>query len=272
MSGELLARVRHVGGQANYVPDATTLSDLCLGAQRGGFEALVPDAQWDVLASILMCPYPGHALQALRDAGALHRWLPEVDAMFGVPQLCDLPDPMDVGQHQMRVLNETATTDAPLTQRFAALMHKIGKGGTPREIWPSHFKHEVRAHALLDAIGTRLALPEEATQLAHLVIDECDRVHRASDMRAGPIAAMLLRLDVQGQPARFDALLRICTCDYAAYPGHTAGDYPKAERLRRALQASQQADIADLSPDEALQAQAEAIDLVLRGARATPMV
>jgi tRNA nucleotidyltransferase (CCA-adding enzyme) len=269
MAADLLAQVLHAGRQADFAPDATALADACLAAQRTGFEALAPDAQWDVLSAILMSPCPGHALRLLREAGALRRWLPEVDAMFGVPQLCDLPEPVDVGLHQMALLNEMARIEARLSLRFAALMHKVGKGGTPSEIWPSHFKHEVRAHALLGALGHRIALPEGAVQLAHLVIDECDRVHRASDMRAGPIAAMLARLDVQGQPERFEDLLTVCTSDYAAYPGHTPSDYPKADRLRRALAACRQTDVTGLSPDAVLEAHALAIDRVLRGTRAT---
>jgi tRNA nucleotidyltransferase (CCA-adding enzyme) len=57
-----------------------------------------------------------------------------------------------VGLHLMQQVDETARADEPIAVRFAALMHKIGKGSTPREIWPSHDKHGVRAMAQRHAL------------------------------------------------------------------------------------------------------------------------
>lgn len=218
-----------------------------------------PAEQWAALAEALMLPRPSRYLQVLRGCGGLRRWLPEVDGLFGVPQLSDGPEWMDVGEHQLRVVDEAAHAGLPLAVRFAALMHKIGKGGTPREIWPSHYKHEDRGHLLLQALATRMAVPAAALELAHLAVSDADRLHRASDVRAGAMAAMLQRLQAQAQPDRFEALLQVCTCDYAAYPGHDAASYPKAAKWRRALQASLACDLQGLDEDAALQCQAEAI-------------
>ncbi|MDT7838764.1 hypothetical protein [Aquabacterium sp. OR-4] len=222
-------------------------------------ERATPAERWAWLAEALRLERPSRYLQVLRGCGGLRRWLPEVEALFGVPQLSDGPEWMDVGEHQLRVVDEAARTGQPLAVRFAALMHKIGKGGTPREIWPSHYKHEQRGQALLDALATRLAVPADALALAHLAIGEADRIHRASDVRAGAMAAMLQRLAAQAQPARFEALLQVCTCDFAAYPGHDAASYPKARTWRRALQASLACPLDGLDDEAALQRQAEAI-------------
>lgn len=226
-------------------------------------ERATPAERWAWLADALGLARPSRYLQVLRGCGGLRRWLPEVDGLFGVPQLSDGPEWMDVGEHQLRVVDEAARAGLPLVVRFAALMHKIGKGGTPRDIWPSHYKHEERGQAMLDALATRLAVPDEALDLARLAVSDADRIHRASDVRAGAMAAMLLRLQAQARPARFEALLQVCTCDYAAYPGHDAASYPKADKWRRALQASQACALDGLDDDAALQRQAEAIALAL---------
>lgn len=244
--------------------DPADLATLCLAVQMGQIEALTPLERWAWLAEALLAPHPSHFLIVLRQCGGLRRLLPEIDALFGVPQLGDTQEFVDVGLHQLRLIDQTAGIDAPLAVRFAALMHKIGMGGTPREIWPSHYKHEQRAHELLDAMTTRFALPADALALARLVVDECERVHRASDMRAGAITAMLQRLQAAEQPDRFDQLLTVCSCDYAAYPGHTIAGYPKAPRLRRALAAYVRADVSGLGDDDAQQRRAEAIAETLR--------
>jgi tRNA nucleotidyltransferase (CCA-adding enzyme) len=265
MQHEALALMLAVAQQPEPQIDSQQLSVMCIGVQMGMLQNQSPTERWTWLADGLMSPYPSHFLEALRACGGLKHVLPELEALFGVPQLSDLPEPVDVGQHQLQLVDETARAQAPLAVRFAALMHKIGKGGTLPEIWPSHFKHEQRGQAMLDAIAQRMAVPDEAMALARLVIDECDRVHRASDMRAGPIAAMLERLQAPRCPERFEQLLMVCNCDWAAYPGHTLADDPKTPRLRRALSAYLATDVQGLDADAALHARATAIAHALRG-------
>lgn len=243
---------------------AGELATLVSAVQMRALEQLTPDQAWAFLSTLLMAPWPAHGLSALRACHGLKRWLPEVEALFGVPQLSDEPEPIDVGLHQLRFVQVTAQQHAPLPVRFAALIHKIGKGGTPREIWPSHYKHEQRAHALLDGLALRFAIPADAMALARLTIDEADRVHRASDVRAGPIAAMLARVQAVAQPERFEQLLQLCACDYAAYADHSVADYPKAARLRRALAAYVATPTDGLDEEAALQARAESIAQALR--------
>lgn len=243
---------------------ADELATLVSATLMGGLEKLSREAAWAFLATLLMSPWPAHGFAALRACGALKRWLPEVQALFGVPQLSDAAEPVDVGEHQIRFVQVTADQRALLPVRFAALVHKLGKAGSPREIWPSHYKHEQRAHAVLDDwVRQRFAIPADVLALARLAIDEADRVHRVSDVRAGPIAAMLQRLEAAEQPGRFEQLLQLCACDWAAYAGHRVDDYPKAARLRRALAASQAAAVAGLDDEAALQARAEAIAAAL---------
>ena len=145
-------------------------------------------------------------------------------------------------------------------------MHKIGKAGTPCDMLPSHPGHEARGLALLDGLAQRLAVPAAALDLARVVISECDHVHCVSDLRAGAIASLLERLQAQTRAERFEQLLWVCSCDYAAYRGHAAIDYPKAPRLRRAQAAAAQADVTGLLPESALHARAQAIAQALRGA------
>ncbi len=232
---------------------------LLVAAQTLARERLDADDHWACMEALLMRPFPSHALMAMRSVGLLRAWLPEVDALFGVPQLCDGPEAIDVGLHQMRLVDETARADEPVAVRFAALMHKIGKGGTLREIWPSHYKHEQRALAQLEALSQRMAVPAHALELARLVVEECDRVHRASDMRAGALASMLERLEAVERPDRFEQLLAVCTCDFAVYPGHWAAEYPKAPRLRRALAAYLEVGDEGLDADALMLQRAQAI-------------
>jgi tRNA nucleotidyltransferase (CCA-adding enzyme) len=238
--------------------DAADQALMISAVQMNVIERLTPSQRGRVLGRALMSPYPVVFFTALRDCAGLRRLLPELDALFGVPQLADSHEPLDVGEHQLRVLAETARRNAPLAVRFAALAHKIGKGGTPSGLWPSHVGHEARGAILLARLAERITLPADALDLAALTIAECDRVHRSSDMRAGAIAALLERVQAETRPERFERLLNVCLCDYAAYPGHGEADYAQAPRMHRAL-AAYLAVREPAEPDTLLRARATAI-------------
>ena len=66
-------------------------------------------------------------LKTLRECGALEHILPEVAALFGVPQITDDPTPVDLGEHLLKALDEAARRHAPLAVRFALLVMNVGK-------------------------------------------------------------------------------------------------------------------------------------------------
>jgi tRNA nucleotidyltransferase (CCA-adding enzyme) len=177
-----------------------------------------------------------------------------------------------VGRHQWRFIDQTARAQAPLALRFAALMHKAGRAGSavgPRAAAPSPrlpgqpVPHQQRAHAAIAALARCAAVPAEAQALAHLAVDECERIHRVHDLRAGTIAALLERLQAREDATRLEQLLLLCRCDWAAFEGHDDDAYPEAERMRLALAASRGADVGGLDAAAALQARAEAIAAAL---------
>jgi len=244
------------------VLDAADQALMVSAVQMDLIERLTPEQAGQVLRRALMSPYPEGFFRALRDCAGLRRFLPEFEALFGVPHASDQPEPVDVGEHQMRVLAGAARRGARLAVRFAALAHKIGMADTPRHCWPSHVGHEARGRARLSALGARIAMPADALDLAALAVAECDRVHRASDLRAGPIAELLTRVQALQRPERFEQLLEVCICDYSAYAGHSEADYAKAPRLRRALAAY--ASVPDAPVPATPHARAEAVARALR--------
>lgn len=244
-------------------PSAEQVATLTLALVSGGLARLTPGERWALLAAALMTPQPSSAFEALRRARVLAQWLPAAEALFGVPQLSDSPLWIDVGTHQWRFIDETARAGAPLSVRFAALVHKLGKAGTPPEIWPHHHRHEERSHAAVEALAVHMAVPADALAIAHLAIDECDRLHRASELRAGPITALLERVQALEHPQRFALLLQLCACDWAAYDGHHQGEYPKARLWQRALAACADVDAHGLDADAAHELRARAVAAAL---------
>jgi tRNA nucleotidyltransferase (CCA-adding enzyme) len=262
-SGRAVLRYARMAARrkAAELPPAT-LARLCTGVAAGALNAVTPQQAWRELSVGLMARQPSHMLVVLRACGALKVVLPELDALFGVPQSADDIE-VDVGEHQLKLVDETARMLAPLAVRWAALIHKLGKSQSPKEFWPTHYKHEVPGERLIRGACERLQVPDDVLDFAVLVVRECDRVHRAVDMRAAAIATLLQRVQSLEQPERFEHLLTVCTCDYAAYPGHRAADYSKAPRLRRATAAYASVVNESASAEELLLSRAEAIALQL---------
>jgi tRNA nucleotidyltransferase (CCA-adding enzyme) len=209
---------------------------------NGEVDHLVPERVWQELSRGLMEDRPSRMLLALRDCGALERILPEVDALFGVPQPAQNHPEVDTGLHILLVADYAAAQNYPLTVRFAALTHDLGKAVTPREHWPKHHGHERKSVELAEGLCERLRVPGECRDLAVLAARYHGDVHRAEELRPATVLKLLWAADVYRRPARFEELLAACSCDYHGRSGFETRAYPQADLLRWAAAAARAVD------------------------------
>jgi tRNA nucleotidyltransferase (CCA-adding enzyme) len=194
---------------------------------------------------------PSLFFEVLRRCGALGQLLPEVDALFGVPQPPAHHPEIDAGVHLMLALDFSAAEGDPLPVRYAVLAHDLGKATSDRANWPRHIAHEARSVALAQRLSERLRVPTECSELARLVARYHGDVHRAAELRASTLLDLLLAADALRRPERLDGLLRACSADALSRPG--GGDsYAPGDRLRAALAVVRDVDsgaIAAAHPD-----------------------
>ena len=209
---------------------------------NGEVDALVAERVWQELAKGLMTDTPSRMLLVLRDCGALARLLPEVDALFGVPQRADYHPEIDTGDHVMRVLDYSASQNQPLPVRFAALMHDLGKARTPADILPRHIGHEPRGEAPLLALCERLRVPAECRDLARITALYHTKVHTAFQLRPDTVLGLLRDCDALRRPERFAQLLAACLADARGRLHFEQCDYPQAGYLAAMLAAAQAVD------------------------------
>lgn len=238
--------------------DDETLDLMFEQVEAGALAGVAPFEAWPELVRGLMGLVPSNTVHALHACGALAEVMPEVMGVFGVPQISDDPPQVDIGQHLLRVLDEAAHCNAPLSVRFAALVMHVGKSDSPPEHLPVHYRHIERGAPRIRALCERFGVPEDCRDLALLALVECERVHRVTEVRAGPIAAMLVRLGAFDRPERFGQLMSLCACDYRAH-GKGRSAYPKAELLGLALKACSGIDEAKLARDRSPAEAADAL-------------
>ncbi|APA86332.1 multifunctional CCA addition/repair protein [Paraburkholderia sprentiae WSM5005] len=208
----------------------------------GEADALVAERVWQEVSRGLMEKKPSRMFDVLRDCGALARILPEIDALFGVPQRADYHPEVDTGVHVMMVLDHAAQQGYTLPVRFAALTHDLGKATTPEDILPRHIGHEGRSVDLLKPLCERLRVPNECRDLAVLVAREHGNIHRVMEMGAAALVRLLERSDAIRKPARFAEALQACESDARGRLGFEMSEYRQAERLRVALVAARGVD------------------------------
>jgi tRNA nucleotidyltransferase (CCA-adding enzyme) len=254
-----ILRLAALLAEGNDELDEDALDAMFEQVEAGELVDTAPAEMWPELVRGLMARSPSKMIQALRQCGALLEVLPEVAGLFGIPQIADDPAEVDLGDHLLNCLAEAAECDAPLAVRFSLLVMNVGKADSPREHLPVHYRHIERGHPRIEAICNRFGVPAVCRHLALLALAECERVHRVSEVRAGPVALMLERLGAFATPDLFKLLMMVCACDYRAYGGRSGQDYPKATLLDTALRACNDVDETEFADDRSA---TEAVDAV----------
>ena len=223
----------------------------------GEVDALVAERVWQELSRGLMERAPQRMFEVLREVGALARLLPEVDALFGVPQPPAHHPEIDTGVHTMMVLQRCAATAQPLPVRWACLVHDLGKATTPADVLPRHIGHEQRGEDIIRMVDERLRVPVDCGELALLTAREHTNVHASARLDAAAVMRLMERCDAFRRPERFLQMLAACECDATGRLGLEAQPYPQRARLAAALKTAQDVDTRAAS--------AQAIERGLKG-------
>ena len=227
---------------ARYAGRGFRVADETLELMRrmvrdGEADHLVPERVWGETQKALAERTPGAFLRALRECGALAVVMPEVDALYGVPQRADFHPEIDTGVHLEMVLDMAARLapgDALIG--WCALTHDLGKALTPKDELPSHRGHERAGVAPLRALAERLKVPNEYATLAELVCRLHLLAHTAFELRPETVLKLFEQLDAFRQPGRLSQFLLACAADQRGRKGMQDTDYPQARYLTELFQ------------------------------------
>ena len=214
---------------------------------NGEVDALVPERVWQELSRALMEKHPSRFFDTLRSCGALEKIMPEVDALFGVPQPAKYHPEIDCGFHTMLVVDDAAQHDYSLEVRFAALAHDLGKATTPVDMLPRHIGHELRSVDLVKALTERLRVTGECRDLALLTARFHGDIHRAMELRADTIIHLFQSADAWRRPTRFEQLLQACASDARGRWGSEQAPYPQADYLLNLLTVARSVNAGEIA-------------------------
>ncbi|MEE4278859.1 MAG: multifunctional CCA addition/repair protein [Halieaceae bacterium] len=259
-----------------------TLALMRTIVDQGELAHLPAERVWTEIERALREASPQVFIEVLRDCGALRALLPEVDALFGVPQKAEHHPEIDTGRHTLMVLEQAArltwsldgspaaypsrdprskaadenagTPAAQSSERaqansrvvFAALTHDLGKGITPEDILPSHRGHEGAGLPLVNAVCDRLKAPNAHRHLALAVCEHHLNSHRALELRPATVLKLLESIGALRDHTRFEEFLLSCEADSRGRLGFEGRPYPQADYLLKAAEAAQSVTAADV--------------------------
>lgn len=216
----------------------------------GEADHLVPERVWkEAERALTSAERPSVFFDTLRSCGALARVMPELDALFGVPQRADYHPEIDAGLHTLMCADAAVREGYPLPVRVAALLHDFGKALTPPGEWPSHRGHELRGLAPIEAFCARLRLPNAQRELALAVCRDHLNVHRARELRPATLLRLLERLSAFRRGALFEQALQACVCDARGRLGLEHSPYPSVDYLQGAAAAARAVRAAEVVAD-----------------------
>ncbi|ENM5732184.1 multifunctional CCA addition/repair protein [Vibrio mimicus] len=228
------AKLAHLG----FTVAEETMQLMTDIAQSGELGHLTAERVWQEWHKSLSTNHPEVFLQVLRDCGALAVVLPELDRLFGVPQPEKWHPEIDTGIHTLMVTKQAALLSDSLPVRFAAQVHDLGKGVTPRSEWPSHKLHCHTGLKIIESLCDRIRVPNEFRDLALAVCAQHSNIHRADELKPATKLKVLGLLDVWRKPERLEQVLLCCEADHRGRLGLERKPYPQRDIFLRAYQAA----------------------------------
>lgn len=227
------ARYHHLGFRV--APETLELMKTMVA--KGEVDALVPERVWKETSRALSERSADAFFTTLRECNALARLIPELDNLFGVPQRPEFHPEVDTGIHTMMVLQQACRLSESIAVRFAALLHDLGKGVTPKDDLPRHPGHEIRGVKLVKQVCQRIAAPKYERDLAVLVCQYHLHCHRIQELKPSTLVDTLQALDAFRRPERFAEFLLACEADARGRSGSEDSHYPNSQFFAEALNA-----------------------------------
>ncbi len=214
--------------------------------QHGEVDALIPERVWQEMVKALSESQPQRFIEVLRNCGALARIFPEIDRLFGVPQIAAYHPEIDTGIHTLMVLQQARRLTTDTAVIFAALVHDLGKATTPPEILPHHYGHEERSVDLIKQLCQRYRIPTQHRDLALVVARYHGYCHHIKELRPRTVVKALQAMDAFRRPQRFTQFLLACEADARGRLGFEHVPYPQVDEFRQFFAAAQQVKIDEV--------------------------
>lgn len=188
--------------------------------ESGEIDALVSERVWQEMLGNFKEKDCAVFFEVLRDCGALEKVFPEMNALFGIPQVEKFHPEIDTGIHTLMSVKAARKISNDPMIIFAVLVHDLGKALTPKSELPSHHGHENRGLTPIKNVCDRLGVPKGYRNFALKVCEFHLHCHRVSELKSTTVLKVLEKFDGFRNPEIFGKFTLCCLADKRGRAGH----------------------------------------------------
>ena len=143
----------------NFEIEKSTLK--LMNSLKSELAHLSAERVFDEMRKALSYDKPSKFFNMLKNADVLDVHFIEIYKLIGALQPEKYHPEGDSYNHTMLALDMCASITKDEKIRFATLVHDIGKGVTPKEMYPHHYGHDEKGVAEVEKFASRLKMPNE---------------------------------------------------------------------------------------------------------------
>jgi len=172
---------------------------------------LIAERVWQEWQKSLTEKNPEVFIDVLRACGALRVILPELNQLYGVPNVKQATDDVvDTAIQMFKRIRYAVSLDVKPTLCFASLLLELGKGETEHFLWPFHPNYIEHGMMVVDKLCQRLRVPKAYRDLACLSIQFQIKIAQNIPGSATDVVSLFEQADAFRRPERFHDVLQVC--------------------------------------------------------------
>lgn len=229
-------RAARFAARYGFVIHETTLHYM--KSLRDELVTFKPERVFEETKKALSGQKPSVYFQTLADIGVLDVHYPELHRLIGVPQPVKYHPEGDCFTHSMLVLDAMAKQTDSLEERFAALVHDLGKGDSPSkwekqpELHPyeSHYGHEELGVPHVKRLCERLKLPKTWMKAGMFGAEFHGTMHKLGQIKSTKSLRKVIKLieEAKRNPLGVEGMARLALSDTRG-KGNEQAEHPYTE-------------------------------------------
>ncbi len=204
-------RLCRLSAQLDFEVDPATI-DLCRTmVKQGMLKFLTAERVNGELRKAMQTPSFCRFIGVAREVGALEVVLPEINALWEIPERLEFHPEGNVGGHVLQAL-ALAKNSSELV-KFGILLHNVGKLLTPAEMLPSHKGHELRCQELVYRICHRLRMPNKFRDFAVMAAEQHMKFRHIPEMSPESLYDLAEKMTI-GHVCYVNEYIKVCQADF----------------------------------------------------------
>lgn len=173
-------RIARMAASLNFEIEQSTLKMMT--ELKEELDTLSKERVFSELKKALETEHPERFFETLKHAKVLDVHFKEIKDLIGAKQPKEYHPEGDSYNHTMLALKNSVKLTDNTVIRFCSLVHDLGKGRTPKALYPHHYNHTKLGVEPLKELSKRIGLPNEWQKCGETAILE--------HMRGGNFSAM----------------------------------------------------------------------------------